>query len=166
MVTLYFQPIPRWHRAKGLVPAIRHCSTRFKRAVAAGDDVKIELVSQQAWDLMTKLFEILRGEQDAGHLAAAPMNAATALIINRVSITEQQKMLSLKKIDRTRSTTLGLRDALNKIAHYKKATFRVDKRNAHYLLLAGTYNGKPWIVEILVSRLCSNSAAAIKAITG
>lgn len=115
---------------------------------------------------MTKLFEILRGEQDAGRLAAAPMNAATALIVNGVSITEQQKMLFLKKIDRTRSTTLGLRNVLNKIAHYEMATFRVDKRNAHYLLLAGTYNGKPWIVEILVSRLCSNSAAAIKAITG
>lgn len=115
---------------------------------------------------MTQLFEILRGEQDAGHLAAAPMNADTAFIVNGISITDQQQMMSLKKIDHSRSTALSLRNTLNKIAHYEKATFRVDKRNAHYLLLAGVYKNNHWIAEILVSKLCKNAATAIQAITG
>jgi hypothetical protein len=126
----------------------------------------MKVASQQAWDAMTQLFEILRGEQDTGHLAAAPMNADTAFIANGISIIEQQQMLSLKKIDRTRSTNLSLRNTLNKIAHYDRATFRVDKRNAHYLLLAGIYQNKHWVAEILVSKLCRNAAIAIQAITG
>lgn len=86
---------------------------------------------------MTELFEILRGEQDDGHLAATLMNVATGLVANDVSMADQQEMLSLKRIDRTQSTTLNLRNALNKIAHYKTTSYRVDGRNAHYLLLGG-----------------------------
>ncbi|QKY07502.1 hypothetical protein [Janthinobacterium lividum] len=115
---------------------------------------------------MAKLFEILRGEQDDGYLDAAWMNIDTALIAELNSAADQQKMLSLKKIDRAQSKKLSLRNTLNKIAHYKTATFRVDGRNAHYLLLAGDYKNKHWVAEILVSRLCRNAAMAIQAITG
>jgi hypothetical protein len=115
---------------------------------------------------MTKLFEILRGEQDDGHLAAAWMNVDTSFIVELNSAADQQEMLFLKKIDRAQSKSLSLRNTLNKIAHYKTATFRVDGRNAHYLLLGGVYNNKHWVAEILVSRLCKNAAMAIQAITG
>lgn len=162
----YFQYIPRRNRAKGLVPAIRRSSKRFKTAVAEGDDKKQKAASKAAWTAMTQLFEILRGEQDTGNLADAPMNVDTGFLAKSISSAERATMLSLKKIERTRSTALGLRDALNKIAHYEQVDFRVDGRNAHYLLLAGTYHGKHWVAEILVSKLCKNAAAAIQAITG
>lgn len=164
MATFYFQQIPRRNRAKGLVPTIRRCSKRFKSAVAAGDDKKQKAASEDAWNAMTKLFEILRGEQDDGYLAPAMMNVDTAFIADGISSADQHKMLSLKKIDRARSTTLSLRNTLNKIAHYKIATFRVDGRGAHYVLLGGVYKNQHWVAEILVSKLCKNAAAAIQAI--
>lgn len=135
MTTLHFQYIPRRNRAIGLVPIIRRCSKRFRDSVAAADEKKQSAASEDAWNAMTKLFEILRGEQDEGHLAAAWMNVDTAIIAELNSAAEQQKMLSLKKIDRAQSKALSLRNTLNKIAHYKTATFRMDGRNAHYLLL-------------------------------
>lgn len=166
MTTSYFRQIPRRYRAKGLVPTIRRCSKRFRNAVAAGDEKKQDAASEDAWNAMTKLFEILRGEQDDGHLPDPLMNAGTALIADGISSTDQQRMLSQKKIDRARSTTLSLRNTLNKIAHYKTANFRIDGRNAHYLLLGGEHNNKRWVAEILVSKLCNNATAAIQAING
>lgn len=147
------------------MPAIRYYSRQFKNAIEAGDEEKQKIASENAWDAMTRLFEILRGEQDDGNLAPTLMNADTALIADGVSSAEQDHMLAMKKIDRARSTPLSLRNSLNKIAHYKTATFRVDKRGAHYLLLAGAYRNQYWVAEILVSKLCKNAATAIRAIT-
>lgn len=166
MANSYFQYIPRRNRAKGLVPRIRRCSKRFKDALVAGDKQRQESAASDAWDLLTKLFEILRGEQDDGHLAPALMKVDTALIATGISSDEQKRMLALKRIDRSRSTSLSLRDTLNKIAHYKEATFRVDRRGAHYILLGGIFKKEHWIAEILVSKLCKNAAAAIQGITG
>lgn len=166
MTTLHFKQIPRRSRAKGLVPKIRRCSKRFRNAVAAGDEKKLNAASEDAWNAMTKLFEILRGEQDDGYLAATLMNVDTALLADDISMADQQKMLSMKRIDRSRSTTLSLRNTLNKIAHYKTATYRVDGRNAHYLVLGGVYRNKHWVAEILISNLCRNAAAAVQGITG
>jgi len=165
MTILHFQLIPRRNRAKGLVPRIQRCSKQFREAVATGDANKQSAVSKDAWDAMTKLFEILRGEQDDGHLASSWMNVNTALITELNSVADQQKMLALRKIDRAQSQPLSLRHTLNKIAHYKTATFRLDRRNAHYLLLGGVYKNKHWVAEILVSKLCKNAAMAIQAIS-
>jgi hypothetical protein len=166
----YFQIVPRRSRAEHLVPTIRRCSKQFRAALAVGDVRKMEESSKAAWDAMVNLFEILRGEQDDGNLANGPMSVSTAVIVNQVSATEQQDMISAGKIDRVHASfgCLSLQDTLNKIAHYNisTATFRVDGRGSHYLLLGGKYQGKHWVAEILVSRLCKNAAAAVRAITG
>ncbi|MNO58917.1 hypothetical protein D3C76_494920 [compost metagenome] len=115
---------------------------------------------------MVKLFEILRGEQDLGNLASEPMEAGTGYLVICDSIDEQLAMMEQKKIDRTRSTTISLRNALNKIAHWKNTTFRVDGRGAHYILLSGNQFQTKWVAEIHIAKLCKNCATAIAAITG
>lgn len=165
MPTHYFHYIPRRDRAKGLVPRLRRSSKRFRKALIAGDEKAQQAASKDAWNVMTKLFEILRGEQDNGHLDASVMQVHTGIIAENISRADQAGMLLRKKIDRTRSTSLSLRNTLNKLAHYKTASFRVDGRNAHYLLLRGQRRGEYWAAEILVSTLCKNAATAIQAIT-
>lgn len=77
-------------------------------------------------------------------------------------------MIRAARIDKAhaRCRPLALREALNKIAHYRSgvATFRFDRRGAHYLVLGGSRNGRHWIAEILVTQLCRNAAAAAAAI--
>lgn len=165
MTIFNFEFIPRRHRAKGLVPTIRRCSKKFREALAAGDEKKQSAASSDAWDAMTTLFEILRGEQDAGNLAPIWMNVNTALIAEVSSAHDQQQMLTRRKVSRAQSQPLSLRNTLNKLAHYETATFRVDGRNSHYLILSGVYKQKYWVAEILVSKLCKNSTAAIQAIS-
>ncbi|MCA8504684.1 hypothetical protein LGN13_23590 [Burkholderia multivorans] len=115
---------------------------------------------------MTQLFEILRGEQDNRNLADAPMKVGTGFLATNISNDDQRAMIALKKVDRSRSIELSLREALNKIAHYKYQTFRIDGRGAHYVVLGGELHGKLWVAEFLVSKLCKNATAAIQAITG
>lgn len=162
----YFRPISRRNRAKGLVPKLRSCSTRFRMAFAVGDERKQDSASKDAWDAMVQLFEILRGEQDDGYLDGSAMAVDTGFIVSNLSVAERQQMLSQGRIDRTRSVPLSLRQTLNKIAHHKgrHTAFRVDGRNAHYLILGGTHQGRHWVAEFLVSKLCNNAAAAIQEI--
>ena len=115
---------------------------------------------------MTQLFEILRGEQDLGYLSPVLMQVPTGFLAERLSIEDQQKMMLQRKVDRSMSAKMDLRDALNKIAHWKDTSFRIDGRGAHYLILSGAHNGKKWIAEVSVSRLCRNARAAIAAISG
>lgn len=166
MVTLHFERVPRRKRAKGLVPRIRRCSKRFKAAIALGDAPAASKASADAWTAMTNLFEILRGEQDAGYLTGDMMAVETGLIADGLSTGDQQRMMTTKRIDRSLSVGLSLREACNKLAHYSDATYRVDGRNAHYLVLAGVYRNKNWVAEILVARLCKNAATAIRSING
>ncbi|WP_186196291.1 hypothetical protein [Burkholderia gladioli] len=160
----YFRPTRRLHRAEGLVGKLRHCSTRFKIAVAANDANRQAAASKDAWSIMTQLFEILRGEHDERRLDAQTMLAETGLLANDVSIDEQNSMLTARKVTRPRAIPLTLREALNKAAHYHsdKVEFRIDGRNAHYLLLGGSLHGKHWVAEILISKLCKNAAAALR----
>jgi hypothetical protein len=129
----------------------------------------MQSTSTQAWESMTSLFEVLRNEQDHGHLGASFMMRPTAFIVEDLTQNEQREMISRCKIDRSHLgySALNLRNTLNKIAHYDTATatFRVDGRGSHYLILGGSFRGSCWIAEILVSKLCKNAAAAVKAIT-
>ncbi|RYY09332.1 MAG: hypothetical protein EON55_18590 [Alphaproteobacteria bacterium] len=78
-------------------------------------------------------------------------------------------MIARAAIDRSHPSfsPIGLREVLNKIAHYdtNAATFRVDRRGAHYLLLGGEDQRKRrWVMEVLVARLHRNASIAVAAI--
>jgi hypothetical protein len=124
--------------------------------------------STRAWDALAAIFEILRGEQDDGYLADSYMRVPTGVLVERVTAAEQTAMIDAARIDKghARCGPLTLREALNKIAHYNSgvATFRVDRRGAHYLVLGGSRNRRRWVAEILVAQLCRNAAAAAVAI--
>lgn len=164
----YFRIIPRRRRAAHLVPTIRRCSKQFKIHVTVGDTCGMENTSKCAWDAMTNLFEILRNEQDHGHLCASFMKQPTSFFVNNVMLSDQDAMISAGRLDKKHSGygSLNLRDTLNKIAHYDTgaASYRIDGRGAHYLILGGARHGTHWVAEILVSRLCKNAAAAVRAI--
>ena len=165
----HFQVISRRTRAKDLVSNIRRNSKRFKTHYAACDVDNMKRTSGQAWSAMTNLFESLRNEQDYEHLESSFMNAHTAFIVEDASKIERDSMITDRRINKfhSRYKSLSLRNTLNKIAHYDtdSATFRLDARGAHYLILGGKYRRSYWVAEILVSRLCTNAAAAVKAIT-
>lgn len=164
----HFEIIPRGRRAKPQLAAVRRSSKRFKQCLAAGDAAGMQLTSIRAWDALSATFEILRGEQDDGYLADSYMRVPTGLLVDRATAVEQAAMIAAARIDRQhgRCGRLTLREALNKIAHYRSgvATYRVDRRGAHYLILGGSQNGQLWIAEILVSKLCRNAATAAAAI--
>ncbi len=164
----HFQIIPRGRRAKPHLATIRRSSKFFKQSLAIGDTAGMRRASTHAWDALAATFEILRGEQDDGYLTASYMAVPTGLLVEDLTALEQAAMVTAAKIDKThaRCKSLTLREALNKIAHYRSAdaTFRVDRRGAHYLVLGGSRNGRRWVAEILVSRLCRNAAAAAAAI--
>jgi hypothetical protein len=163
-----FEVLPRRTRAKDLVPLIRQCSKRFKKDAAAGDIHAMQSTSHKAWNALTQLFEILRNEQDQGRLAPHFMHQPTAHIVNGVSSSDVAAMISARKIDKSHVGygPLNLRNTLNKIAHHDTslATYRIDGRGAHYLVLGGAQGNTLWVAEILVSRLCKNAAAAVGAI--
>jgi hypothetical protein len=168
----HFEVIPRARRARHLVPTIRRCSRRFKKSHAVSDEVAMSAASEEAWAAMTALFDVLRNEHDHGHLPGAFMQTVTAMLVRDVTSIERMKMISERKLDRKHPNikSISLRDILNKIAHYDAnfATYRLDGRRAHYLILSGpdqNLNKGPWVAEVLVSRLCRNAHAAVKAIT-
>ena len=148
------------------MPIIQSCSKQFKHCVKNADLSGMEKASKAAWEAMTNLFDVLRNEQDHGHLSASCMNASTGHIVKPLSLQEQNAMIAAGRINKEHLGfgALTLREALNKIAHYDTnlATFRVDGRGAHYLVLGGKQGSAGWIVEILVSRLCKNAATAVK----
>lgn len=166
MAASHFRHIPRRNRAKGLVPKLRESSAKFKRALKSGDLVRQDEASVAAWNALASLFEILRGEQDSGHLADELMQVRTGLVIKDTTPDELAGMKSKHRIDRSRSVSMSLRDTLNKIAHWQFADFRVDGKNAHYLIFSGTFKHQTWFAEVLVSRLCRNASAAISGISG
>ncbi|WP_155635505.1 hypothetical protein [Burkholderia cepacia] len=163
----YFSPTRRLHRAEGLVGKLKRSSTRFKLAVAANNTERQASASAEAWTTMTQLFEILRGEHDEGRIDDAMMLAPTGLLATRISISQQDSMLASKRINRVGAIPLTFREALNKVAHYHsdKVAFRIDGRNAHYLVLGGTFQRQHWVAEILVSKFCKNAAAALRSAT-
>jgi len=130
----------------------------------------MQMTSMAAWNSLTNLFEILRNEEDHGNLPRSYMAVPTGLIADGLTEEQQNGMVAQQKVDRSHPTvsTLGLRDALNKIAHYRTAVaaYRVDGRGAHYLVLGGSFRNRRWVAEILVSRLCRNASIAADAITG
>lgn len=166
MQTSYFRHIPRRNRAKGLTSKIKRHSKRFKIALAEGNIEKQNKESSAAWGTMVQLFEILRGEEDSENLAPELMQAPTGYLVLCESTAEQLTMMGQKKIDRARSTTISLREVLNKIAHWKTTSFRVDGRGAHYILLSGTQQHKKWVAEIHIPKLCKNCSTAISGIAG
>lgn len=163
-----FEIVPRGRRAKPHLATIRKSSTLFKNSLAANDADGMRRASARAWDALAATFEILRGEQDDGYLAGSYMQVPTGIFINDATAIEQNDMIGSARVDKAHPlcSPLSLREALNKIAHYKSfdATFRVDRRGAHDLVLGGSRNGRRWVAEILVSRLCRNASAAVAAI--
>lgn len=164
----HFEIIPRGGRARPHLATIRRSSKCFRQSLSADDAAGMQQASVRAWDALAATFEILRGEQDDGYLADSDMQVPTGFLFEGVSTAEQTAMIVARKIDMSdsRCGQLTLREALNKIAHYRSAdaTFRVDRRGAHYLVLGGNRNGRHWIAEILVSRLCHNALVAAAAI--
>ena len=164
----HFEIIPRGKRAKRHLDAIRRSSKIFKQGLVAGDVAGMQRASARAWDALAAMFEILRGEQDDGYLADSYMQVPTGFLVEGVTAAEQTAMINAARIDKAhgRCGPLTLREALNKIAHYRSgvATFRVDRRGAHYLVLGGSRSGRHWVAEILVTKLCRNAATAAEAI--
>lgn len=167
--TTGFIVMRRATRLEGLIPTIRSSSALFKKALLTGDSQKAEAASKRAWEAMVQLFEGLRNEQEDGYLAAGSMDVPTGWLASRLSLAEQRSMISAARIDHHHPNfgAMPLRVALNKIAHFRfdAATYRVDGRGAHYLVLGGTQSGQRWVAQILVSQLCRNSSAAIQAIS-
>lgn len=164
----HFEMIPRGKRVKPHLAAIRQSSRMFKKSFAAGDAAGMQRASTRAWDALAATFEILRGEQDDGYLADTYMRVTTGFLVEGATTAEQAAMISAARINKAhpRCGPLTLREALNKIAHYRsgRSTFRVDRRGAHYLVLGGSRNGRHWVAEILVAKLCRNAATAAAAI--
>lgn len=166
--TAHFEIIPRGRRLRPHLATIRRASIQFRKSLASEDVDGQGRASTRAWDALAAMFEILRGEQDDGHLDASYMDVSTGLLVNDITGAEQHGMIKNRAIDRRHAacSSLSLREALSKIAHYRssEATFRVDGRGAHYLVLGGRHRRQRWVAEILVSRLHTNAAAAAAAI--
>ena len=165
---IHFEVVPRGQRAQDLVPTIRRCSISFKAAHDSQDRGGMETSSREAGNAISLLFETLRGAQDDNKLADSYMSEDTGYVINNLDLQDQLNMISRRRLDRnhTNIATIGLRDALNKFAHYDEGlvAFRIDSRGAHYIILGGRHGRSRWVSEILVSKLCKNAAAAVKAI--
>jgi hypothetical protein len=153
---------------KPVIRSVQLASKRFKALAAAQDQAGMALCSEFAWNSLASLFEMLRNEEDQNRLDRRFMSEPTAYLVNGASATEQAKMIAARKIDRSHLgfKRIGLRDALNKIAHHdtERATYRIDGRGAHYMVLGGTHQRRQWVAEILISVLCQNAAAAAAAI--
>jgi hypothetical protein len=165
----YFQVIPRGRRATPHLRALRTASARFKLKLADRDEEGAEAASERAWNALSSLFDILRNEQDQQHLADQFMAEETGYLVKNVSSAEREAMIAAARIDRSHPgfAKIGLRDVLNKIAHHdtRAATFRVDGRGAHYLLLGGEDQKKRrWVMQVLVTRLYKNASRAVAAI--
>lgn len=165
----YFHIIPRGRRARPRLRALRAASARFRVKLAEQDKEGAAAASERAWNALSSLFDILRNEQDHGHLGDQFMAEPTGSLVKDVSAAEQKAMIARAAIDRSHPSfsPIGLREVLNKIAHYdtNAATFRVDRRGAHYLLLGGEDQRKRrWVMEVLVARLHRNASIAVAAI--
>ena len=168
----HFQIIPRKKRVVEAERKLRHWSKLFRMALADGDERCTEQISDSAWKALLTLFEGLRNERDHGYLDRSDLQQPVGWIIAPASSTEQLRAHSERKLDRGHSawSPLPLEDALNKLAHYDEdlSTYRVDGRNAHYLVLCGKRRGgggtQNWIAEILVSKLCREVRVAARGI--
>jgi hypothetical protein len=169
MIKSSFIVVARATRVWPALRTVRNASHRFKDELSRDDNSGMQETSRRAWDALTNVFEVLRNEQDHGNLAQCYMVEPTGFIVSDVTAADQQAMIAGKKIDRSHHSfsSMGLRDALNKIAHHNTAlsTFRVDRRGAHYIILGGSHRNKRWVAEILISKLCKNAAAAARAIS-
>lgn len=156
--------------AKNLVSQLRLYSKQFKAHAKDSDRQMMDEVSQQAWEVMVALFNLLRNEQDSGRLAASHMNINTAMLANNLKIAEKDEMLKKKKIDRGHPnfTPMSLRNTLNKIAHHETTEYDYRiVRGAHYLILTGpdqSRNNGPWVAEIHLTKLCDACERAINAL--
>lgn len=168
LTSLEFKILPRSVGAKELVPIILNASHEFRTHYQHQDQRGMEESSVKAWRAMTRLFDVLRNEQDHGKPIGNHMLAPTGILASNVTLTEQAAMVQAARVYRQHASccVLSLRDALNKIAHYdtNKSSFRLDRRGAHYLVLGGMQGHKLWVSEILVSRLCKNARSAVQAL--
>lgn len=167
--TGYFRLIPRGRRAVPVLRTIRRASRQFKAAAAEGDAARMDATSERAWNALASLFDILRGAQDEGILDSAYMKVRAGFMVDGVTEQERNDMLSAARLDRSHSgfRSLSLRNALNKVAHHhtSDSTYRIDGRGAHYLVLGGVHEGRRWVAEILLSKLCQESSRAARSIT-
>ena len=171
MPVINFEVIARKDRAQDLVPTIREASKEFRRHEKQGDLEKMRAVSEGAWRALSQLFDVLRNEQDQGRLDRSFMRATTGLIAGRLNADEQARFIAAKRVPASYPgvTTLNLRDVLNKTAHFDTvtATYRVDGRGAHYMVLGGPEQDRRygyWVADILVSKLCNHAEAAVRAL--
>lgn len=146
---------------------LRGMSERF-RAVYANEfgwnqrrvDAYLSKVSQEALELLRMLALAIRNEQDYG--------LATDPALNMGSLkpdAEPNEGLTLLEycrcMRRPPSTdlqgfgTLGLREALNKVAHAdpNQSGFYADSYY-HYLILSGTWRSREWVAIFSVPSLC------------
>lgn len=168
----HFEIIPRNKRVIEAERKLRYWSKLFRKALASDDQRRAKQISDSAWKALLTLFEGLRNQRDHGYLDRNDLRQPVGWIISSASSAEQSLAYRVKKVDRPHSANspLSLEDALNKLAHYDEdlSTYRVDGRNAHYLLLCGRRRGggrtQNWIAEILVSKLCREVRGAARAI--
>lgn len=168
----HFEIIPRKKRVIEAERKVRHWSKLFRKAVADGDRGRAEQISDSAWNALLTLFEGLRNERDHRFLDRGDLQQSVGWIISSASRADQVRAYNERKIDCRHSaySPLSLEDALNKLAHYDEdlSTYRVDGRNAHYVVLCGRRRVREgtqnWVAEILVSKLCSEVRVAARAV--
>jgi hypothetical protein len=127
----HFEVLPFTRTANGqTVQRLRKHSMRFKKALANGEPDKQSAASRDAWSTMHDLTLVIRKAEDNGATAQGIMPADTGWIAEDVTLTDQQSMMSGKKLNRRHPNAerCSLRKCLNKLAHLTTTTFRVDGR--------------------------------------
>jgi hypothetical protein len=128
----------------------------------------MERSSERGWNALAALVEILRGEDDEGYIPGAFMQRTVGRLAEPVTTGERAAMIAAARVNRMHfaSKPLTLREALNKLIHYDSAsaTFRVDGRGAHYLVLGGARQKRQWVAELLIAEMSRSMGAAARAI--
>lgn len=165
---VHFETLPFTRTANGkTVQRLRKCSLRFKKALANGDTDEQTVLSRDAWTTMHDLTLLIRKSEDNGAATQGIMPNNTGWIAENLSLADQQSMMSRKKVNRRhqKATRCPLRKCLNKLAHQTAATFRVDGRGSHYLVLTGPDQSSskgPWVCEFNINTLATHCANVIR----
>ena len=164
----HFEVLPFTRTANGkTVQRLRKSSMRFKKAFANGDTDVQGIASRDAWSTMHDLTLLIRKAEDNGAAAHSVMPSDTGWIAEDLSLVDQQSMMSCKKVNRKhlKANRCSLRKCLNKLAHSKTTTFRVDGRGSHYLVLTGpdqSASKGPWVCEFNVNTFATHCANVIR----
>jgi hypothetical protein len=144
---------------------LEQASDRFREAIVRRQAVdsqenmrELESSSKDGTDLLKIIALSVRPEQDFGLLPSSNTDVGT--LVRNADSNEIQSALTGSKIPPVivpGSKPLGLREALNKIAHMDprpgKSSFSAD-RLRHEVVLTGEKSGHKWIAILDIPKLC------------